>query len=298
MTFAARTTLALALFATCGATLPAQEPPTGAQPAEAQPAEAQPAEAQPTGVSRENLHVYLLIGQSNMAGRAPFTDAEAAAIPRCFLLNGEEEWVPAANPLNQYSSVRKQLGMQKMNPGYAFARTMLKDADEDVSLGLVVNAKGGSRIEEWARGTRFYTEAVRRARAARQTGTLKGVLWHQGEGNSGAPAGYAEKLTTLVENLRADLDAPDLPFVAGQIVGEEAINAEIARLPELVPHAAFASSEELTAFDRWHFDAPSMKRLGTRYAEAMLRVQQPPVDAASADAADGNAADGNADRER
>ncbi|MFH5803937.1 sialate O-acetylesterase [Alienimonas sp. DA493] len=248
--------LAVALCGACAAALPAQDAAAPQTPAPGEP-----------------LHVYLLIGQSNMAGRAPFTEAEAAAIPRCFLLNDEEEWVPAANPLNLYSSIRKPVGMQKMNPGDAFARTMLARTP-DATLGLVVNARGGTRIEQWEKGTEYYSEAVRRARAAQETGVLKGVLWHQGEGNSGAPEGYAEKLKTLVENLRADLNAPDLPFVAGQIVGEEAINAEIARLPELVPHAAYAGSEGLTAFDRWHFDAPSMKTLGTRYAEATLRLQQ------------------------
>ena len=35
-----------------------------------------------------DLHIYLLIGQSNMAGRAPLTDDVSGVIDRCYLLNG------------------------------------------------------------------------------------------------------------------------------------------------------------------------------------------------------------------
>lgn len=137
---------------------------------------------------KEKLHIYLLIGQSNMAGRAPFTTEESGAIKRCYLLNGEDKWEPARNPLNRYSTIRKELAMQKMNPGYSFSKAML-EKDEEISLGLVVNARGGTKIEEWAKGTQYYSEALRRAKAAQKTGTLKGILWHQGESNSEKPDG-------------------------------------------------------------------------------------------------------------
>ncbi|MFK7849876.1 MAG: sialate O-acetylesterase [Akkermansiaceae bacterium] len=227
-------------------------------------------------VPKEKLHVYLLIGQSNMAGRAPFTEKEAAAIPRCFLLNGEDTWEAATNPLNRYSTIRKGLGMQKMNPGYSFSKKML-EVNPDISLGLVVNAKGGTKIEQWEKGTKFYKEAIRRAKAAQETGTLKGILWHQGESNNGNPDGYLEKLTKLVEDLRDDLGAPNLPFVAGQIKGEGSINQQIAQLPEKLEATGFASSEDLNTYDRWHFDAESAKLLGERYAEQMTKLGESAV---------------------
>ena len=72
----------------------------------------------------ETHHIYLLIGQSNMAGRAPITEAEAGVIERCYLLNGEDQWEPARNPLNLYSSIRKKIEMQQMNPGYGFSKSI------------------------------------------------------------------------------------------------------------------------------------------------------------------------------
>lgn len=216
--------------------------------------------------------VYLLIGQSNMAGRAPFTEEEAGAIPGCFLLNGKDKWEPAKNPLNVHSTIRKGLGMQKMGPGYGFSLRML-EKQKGLTLGLVVNARGGSSIEEWAKGKKFYAEAVRRTKEAQKSGNLKGILWHQGESNEKNPGEYLGQLKALVENLRKDLEAPDLPFVAGQVNNLKPINDEIAKLPQTVPHTAFVSSEGLKAMDRWHFDHDSMMLLGERYADEMLKLK-------------------------
>ena len=38
-----------------------------------------------------------------------------------------DKFEPAKNPLNRYSTIRKGLGMQKMNPGYTFSKKMLKE---------------------------------------------------------------------------------------------------------------------------------------------------------------------------
>lgn len=208
-----------------------------------------------------------------MAGRAPFSEKEASAIPRCYLLNGKDSWEPAKNPLNIYSTIRKGAGMQKLNPGYSFSQEMLK-SDKDISIGLVVNAKGGTKIEQWKKGTRFYKEAVRRAQEAQKTGTLKGILWHQGESNQGNPDGYFDKLKALIEDLRKDLDAPDLPFIAGQVQKVEKINEQIAQLPNTVPHTGYVSSQKLNTMDRWHFDKESMLLLGKGYAKEMQKLRR------------------------
>lgn len=221
---------------------------------------------------REKLHVYLLIGQSNMAGRAPFTPEESGAIGRCYLLNGDDLWEPAKNPFNRYSTIRKGLGMQKMNPGYGFARTMLA-RNKDIAIGLVVNAKGGTSIRQWAKGSQFYKEALRRTELARKTGTLKGILWHQGETDA-TDEHYLEKMKLLIGDLRKDLSEPELPFIAGQINNVPLINNQIGELPQSVPFTGYASADGLKAMDRWHFNAESMKLLGQRYAEAVLRVQE------------------------
>lgn len=221
---------------------------------------------------REALHIYLLIGQSNMAGRAPFTAEESADIQRCYLLNAEDNWESARNPLNRYSTIRKNIGLQKMNPGYAFAKRMI-EKDNNISIGLIVNAKGGTSIRQWAKGSEFYKEALRRTNVAQKTGTLEGILWHQGESDAG-DAQYLEKLEALIADFRDDLDNPNLIFIAGQVNDLPLINDQIAKLPEAVSFTGFVSSDGLAAMDRWHFDAESMKLLGQRYADEMLKIRK------------------------
>lgn len=233
---------------------------------------AQEKSSQPYKGSPEALHVYLLMGQSNMAGRAPFAQEDAGVIDRCYLLNADEEWEPAQNPLNRYSTIRKGIEMQKMGPGYSFAKAMLAK-DKSISIGLVVNAKGGTNIDQWRKGTLFYKESLRRAKDAQKTGTLKGILWHQGESDNKMPDGYLQKLQSLIQDIRGDLGLPNLAFIAGQVNDVKLINDQIARLPETVPATGFVSSDGLQVMDRWHFDTKSIKILGERYAKEMLRVQ-------------------------
>lgn len=223
----------------------------------------------------EDLDIYLLIGQSNMAGRAPIPEEATGPIDRCWLLNAEGKWEPASNPLNIHSTIRKGEGMQKLNPGYSFAKRML-EANPDRHIGLIVNARGGSKIEQWLGKSKYYWGIRGRAKAFKGTGRIKGVLWHQGESDSGNPDNYLAQLKTFIATLRGDLEDPNLPFVAGQITNAPPmqINDEIAKLPDTVHLTAVASSEGLKTYDRWHFDTESQLLLGERYAEAMLQLQQ------------------------
>lgn len=218
----------------------------------------------------ENMDLYLLLGQSNMAGRAPLSPEYAKPIPNTYLLNGRNDWEPARNPLNRHSTIRKNINMQKLGLGYAFASKM-HQASPETTIGLVVNARGGSKIEQWQKGTLYYRDALQRIQVAQHYGTLKGILWHQGEANFEDPA-YQEKLIQLISDFRADLKLPDLPFIVGEITGEHPVIAQLRDLPNHVQNTACVSAEGLITYDRWHFDTESQILLGERYAEAVLSL--------------------------
>ena len=221
--------------------------------------------------STAKMDVYLCIGQSNMAGRAPIPPADTNVIENCYLLNDDEKWEEARNPLNRYSSIRKDLVLQRLGPAYLFAKTMMEDGESN-SIGLIVNACGGTSINSWTNGTLFYKHAVRRTRIAMQSGTLKGVIWHQGESDKD-DAEWLGKLETLIGDLRREFDDPTLPFVAGEVNDVELINEQVWRLPGEVMGTGVVSANGLKAMDRWHFDASSVKELGRRYAEQMKVLQ-------------------------
>ncbi len=108
----------------------------------------------------KNLDIYLLIGQSNMAGRATIESQDRDTLNGVFLYKGikGDVWEKAANSLNKYSSIRKNLSMKKLNAGYTFAREMAQSSEK--RIGLIVNARGGTSIDLWVPGSEFYNEAI------------------------------------------------------------------------------------------------------------------------------------------
>jgi len=232
-----------------------------------------------TGNQPGKPEIYLLIGQSNMAGRAEIETQDLDSLDNVLLYTGisGKEWEKAANPLNKYSTVRKELSMQKLGPGYTFAREMAKHA-AGKQIGLVVNAKGGTSIDEWKPGGALYNEAVKRAKAAMKSGTLKGIVWHQGESDVSRSAEYPAKLTELIRMLRNDLGISGLPFVAGQLSEDrperKVFNDMIIDLPLWLPNTGVVSIEGTSTFDGTHFNSASQRLMGERFAAEMLKLIQ------------------------
>ncbi len=242
-------------------------------------------DAAPPGGPPRNLQIYLLIGGPNMAGCAEIPADAGGVIDRCYLLDDKNEWVPARNPLNRYSTVDAEAATRGLGPGYAFAKRML-DRDKDATIGLVANARATSKIDDWLGKSECYWAARRRVRAALASGTLAGVLWHDGEGDRTAADGHLDKLLSLVANIRGDFGDTSLPFVAGQIHDGREVNAQIARLAQATHVAGVVGADGLAAPDGVHFDARSQLLLGDRYAEEMLRLQATHADSAPRPPAD------------
>jgi hypothetical protein len=224
-----------------------------------------------------NLEIYLLIGQSNMAGRAEIEIQDEDSLTNVLLFTGitGKEWEKAANPLNKYSTVRKELSLQKLGPGYTFARKMA-EANPGKTIGLVVNARGGTALSEWIPGENLYNEAVKRAKAAMKYGVVKGIVWHQGESDVSKSDIYLDKLALMIEKLRADLGNSAIPFVAGQLSEarpeRKVFNQMILLLPNKVAKTGVATSEGTATIDSTHFDSPGQRLLGERYATEMLKL--------------------------
>ena len=225
----------------------------------------------------EKMEIYLCIGQSNMAGRANIELQDKDSINNVLLFTSNEEklWKKAANPLNKYSTVRKKIEMQRLGPGYSFGKTIAQ-AREGKTIGLVVNAKGGTSIEEWEPGGLLYTEAINQTKKALEYGVLKGIIWHQGEANASRYKMYMPKITALIEALRKDLNAPNLPFVAGQLSPDKPLrnnfNTMILELPNTVENTGVVTTENTSTIDKTHFDSASQRILGKRYATEMLKL--------------------------
>lgn len=236
------------------------------------------------GNAPSELDLYLCIGQSNMAGRGVLTPSVMDTLQNVYLLNDKGCFEPAVNPMNRYSTIRKDLSMQRLSPAYGFVKEMTRVSSRPI--GLVVNARGGSSINSWLKGSAdgYYEEALSRVRQAlQQGGTLKAILWHQGEADRSNPEAYKQKLISLIASLRKDLGLPNLPVVVGQLArwnwtknpeGTVPFNRMISEVTSFLPHADWVSSEGADWYKDEtdpHFGTEGQLLLGKRYAEKVLK---------------------------
>lgn len=259
---------------------------------------------------REKLHIYLLIGQSNMQGEGNdgFNAALDAPDPRVLKFGSREGmesvFLTGGHRLTHLASNATENGM-----GVEFGKALLAaETDPEVTICLINHALGSTAIQWWMpdvpdnvpghlRQYVLYNEALLRVSNASSYGVIKGVLWHQGEYNSNSgnatktppadPDGYAARLQTLVDNLRRDLNAPGLPFICGkfvpgfvstQLAYRSTVEGALADLPNQRANTFCVENNGLSsnAADPIHFNAPSQRILGQRYAAAMSMFYSDP----------------------
>lgn len=225
------------------------------------------------------LNIFLLIGQSNMAGRGRFNEVPQLEHPQVFMFRADR-WITAMEPLHTDKPQIAGIGL-----GMSFAVELIRAAGM-APVGLIPCAVGGTPLSRWMPGADLYENAMGTARAALAAGNLKGILWHQGENDSGNredAASYGERLRDMIQSLRADLSAHSVPVVAGEL-GHflrhaqgcgffELVNRSLRELEGRLPAYACAGAEGL--FDNGdvvHFDAVSLREFGIRYAKRFLEV--------------------------
>jgi hypothetical protein len=236
---------------------------------------------------KAKFHLFLLAGQSNMAGRGKVSAEDKKIHPRVFALAKDGTWKPAADPIH-YDKGAAGVGVGK---SFAIA---LAERDDSISIGLIPAACGGSPISTWEPGKRHgqtrsnpYDDAIKRTHRALQDGVLKGILWHQGESdcNPKSAAQHQKKLTAVIARLRKDLSAPAVPFLIGQLgqfpkrpwnKDRKTVDQAHRAVAASVSAVAFVPSDGLTPKgDNVHFNASSLRTFGKRYAEAFLKVTKP-----------------------
>ena len=225
------------------------------------------------------MYSFLLIGQSNMAGRG--FPAEVDPIPNdniYVLRNGR--WWPMYVPVNPD---RVTAGI---NLAESFAYQFLQD-HPDYTVGLIPCADGGTRLEQWMPGEVLYDHAVMMTSLAKRTSTLAGILWHQGESDCYPEwfSSYRPRCTHILESLRRDLDATNTPLILGGL-GEYLanhpsdvfknyvhINRQLQEMASALPNCGYAGSENLPGNpDNMHFSAKALREFGLRYYAEFQRL--------------------------
>ncbi|WP_269525446.1 sialate O-acetylesterase [Coraliomargarita parva] len=233
---------------------------------------------------KDHFHLYLLAGQSNMAGRGEVDVQSKIPYPRVLMLDQSGKWVPARDPVH-YDKPAAGVG-----PGRTFAAA-LTELDDSIVIGLIPAACGGSSITTWVPGgyhdqthSHPYDDAIARTRRAMEDGTLKAILWHQGESDSKSPNSeqYKERLITLIQRFREEFQDPGLPFVIGQLgqfpgrhwnSNRRAVDQAQREVAEELYHVGFVSSDGLSCLpDKTHFNTESQREFGRRYAAVYMQL--------------------------
>ena len=235
-------------------------------------------------IGGDDLHSFLMIGQSNMAGRGNIADVEPINNFRCYMLrNGR--FLRMSEPVNPDRAIFGKGFTSGVSLAASFADEFANEYKSRV--GLIPCADGGTKISEWQPGSILYDNAVFMAKLAMRSSAFSGIIWHQGESDCTSDellSEYKPRFLNFVNSLRRDLGAENLPFIAGEIseiitanwaVGDRPVkfNHMLRDLAEEIPHFGVASSNGLALKDDGvHFTAASAREFGKRYFEIYKRL--------------------------
>ena len=221
----------------------------------------------------------LMIGQSNMAGRGFINEVPMICNERILMLRNAG-WQMMAEPIN-YDRPNAGIGLAG-----SFAAMWCME-HEGEQIGLIPCAEGGSSLDDWAVDKNLFKNAVIQAGFAMQDSELIGILWHQGESDSygGGYQTYYKKLQVIIESLRKELNAFEVPLIIGGLgdfLGKngfglncteyELVNEQLLKFAREQENSCFVTAEGLTPDpDGIHMDAVSQRRFGVRYYEAFVK---------------------------
>lgn len=227
------------------------------------------------------VHSFLMIGQSNMAGRGFLEEAPEIDTTHIKMLrNGY--WVNMFRPVN---------------PDRRFSGTSLAESFAEkyakvhgVDVGLIPCADGGTCLDKWQEGSILFDHACYMAELASRNSEIKGILWHQGE--SDCPDDkypfYEVKLSLMIDAFRKKPYLKDIPFIVGGLgeylmtmnenpVYQNAghINRALQNIAATKKMISYVSPEGLTSNpDNLHFNAKSLYEFGLRYFEEYEKYEK------------------------
>lgn len=271
-------------------------------------AQAEPSHSYP---GNDDADIWALAGQSNMAGAGLITKRYKAN-PDIMLFNMDNRWIPATQPTHRifdavapvYKNLifqmnpaltekdwenilheNKKKPMGTIGPDLFFAENIVKHTGRNI--GLIPCALGATGMVHWNPADlklgdkSLYGNMVQRIRMV--GGNLKGILWYQGESETGPGAQdtFEKTFLNIVDSIRRDTGKPDLPFIYVQISRYALENQENARNWEIIRdkqrtvayqrrNLFVVPAIDLPLDDLIHIGTAGQERLGRRMARIAL----------------------------
>lgn len=232
--------------------------------------------------SKSIVWVFILAGQSNMAGRGVIETMDTIMNPRILSINSNGELILAKEPLNIYEPTLKGLDC-----GVSFGNELLNYIPNTVSILIIPTAIGGSSIDQWMedslhRNVNLLSNFRQKVALAKKYGEIKGLLWHQGESDAKEALvnTYPEKLNVLFERFRKIINNSKLPIFTGEIgtfttdsTFQKAINSSIVNNANKDKYTFLIQTHDFSdRGDKLHYDSRSQRLMGKRFAQKYIEI--------------------------
>jgi pimeloyl-ACP methyl ester carboxylesterase len=201
--------------------------------------------AQNRNQSEKKIKVFILSGQSNMAGMG-----NSVELPDKLrygtenkLMFEEGKWQKLKPHKPTHKKQRELLAMTEFSfgPEISFA-TEISKANSNETIGIIKSARGGTGILAWSpnwtieqanrsndgKKGDLYKVLIDKVKAAQKSANIEivGFLWQQGGKDMtklSLAKEYFDNLNAMITGIRRDLDLPDLPVFIGCSVSEKTL---------------------------------------------------------------------------
>ena len=251
-----------------------------------------------------NFYIYICFGQSNMEGNAQPESIDKTGVDKRFQLLATCNFTSPSRTKGKWYTATPPLVSPNggLGPTDYFGRTMVECLPENVRVGVIPVAMGGSPIEmfdkdkyqqkmkdnptEWwvtlaknHYGGNPYGRIIEMAKEAQKVGVIKGILLHQGCSNNG-DSNWPNMVKKIYNDMLSDLGlgTDSVPLFVGETLYQNqggscyAHNTQVARMPSVIKNSYVVSSDGCpgNGNDPWHFNAWGYRVLGSRYAAEAL----------------------------
>jgi hypothetical protein len=239
-------------------------------------------EVMSSSINKENVWVFIMAGQSNMAGRGIVEPEDTVSDKRILSINEDGQIIIAKEPLHFYEPDRTGLDC-----GLSFAKTLIPKIPDNVSLLIIPTAVGGSSIRQWLgdsvyRNVKLLSNFIRKVEIAKQNGIIKGILWHQGESDANEkdiPL-HKERLHLLFSKFRDEVGNNELPVLLGELgtFSENPLNFNLINkaihdyVAEDKSSRVISTKDLKDKGDNLHFNSKGQRTMGKRFAKAYLNM--------------------------
>lgn len=233
---------------------------------------------------KEDVWVYILAGQSNMAGRGKVEPLDTIPDSRIFTINKEGKLILAKEPLHFYEPT-----MTGLDCGLSFGKELLKYIPDSISILVIPTAVGGSSIGQWINDSTFrnvtlLTNFKEKIEIGKKYGTIKGILWHQGENDATAKETieiYDKQLQKLFSLFRNEINKSELPILIGELGSFsktddnwQAINSKIEKHIKTDTNSYLIKTNDLKdKGDKVHFNSEGQREIGKRFAKKYIEIE-------------------------